>query len=216
MHFSTVLVLFPLLGSSYTPLSVPKIHQFRLSSSSNDVKSDSTPLSFVERFSATRGASASVATALGVALSISSVPVAVAADGKLAACNLKLSEYGLPPMVYVPSGFSPIVSEFGRGNIKSAIKNPIVVEFCYPDLWVVQKTSVNNNGESGTIGANDYAKGDSANFFTTPVPPASNIADKTFVKKVISAALSRKGDMMVCTLSYNILSKRVSQRCFSP
>ena len=68
--------------------------------------------------------------------------------------NTKLNDYGLPPSLFVPPGFNPLVSEYGRGNIKNPITNPIVVQFCYPQAWIVQKTSVNNNGESGTISAN--------------------------------------------------------------
>ena len=47
--------------------------------------------------------------------------------------------------------------------------NPIVVQFCHPSLWVEAKTSVNNNGEAGTISANDYIKGDSAFLFVKPL-----------------------------------------------
>jgi hypothetical protein len=73
--------------------------------------------------------------------------------------NGKLSEYSLPPMLFVPPGFSPLVSEIGRGNIKEKMTNPLVVQFAHPNNWVVQKTSVNVNGEAGTISANDYIKG---------------------------------------------------------
>lgn len=41
--------------------------------------------------------------------------------------NSKLSNYGFPPMLYVPQGFSPLVSEYGRGNIKEAMSNPVLV-----------------------------------------------------------------------------------------
>eukprot|EP01035_Chromulina_nebulosa_P021897 gene21897-28350_t len=104
--------------------------------------------------------------------------------------NTKLAGYGLPPILFTPPGFTncqqpicllyrifhcqltfalplsyPLVSEFGRGNIREQMTNPLLVQFAHPSLWVVQKTSVNNNGEAGTISANDYIKGDSAFFF---------------------------------------------------
>jgi hypothetical protein len=55
--------------------------------------------------------------------------------------NNKLSGYSLPPIIYVPNGYSALVSEFGRGNAQQPISNPILVQFVYPQLWVVQKTS---------------------------------------------------------------------------
>eukprot|EP01036_Dinobryon_divergens_P031959 gene31959-41456_t len=79
--------------------------------------------------------------------------------------NTKLAGYGLPPILFTPPGFTNLVSEFGRGNIREQMTNPLLVQFAHPSLWVVQKTSVNNNGEAGTISANDYIKGDSAFFF---------------------------------------------------
>ena len=70
-----------------------------------------------------------------------------------------VGSYGLPPIIFVPPGFSPLVSEFGRGNIREKMTNPILIQFCHPQLWVVATTTVNNNGEAGTISANDYIKG---------------------------------------------------------
>lgn len=37
--------------------------------------------------------------------------------------------------------------------------NPLLVQFAHPQLWVEAVTSFNNNGEAGTISANDYIKG---------------------------------------------------------
>jgi len=51
-------------------------------------------------------------------------------------CNTKLSGYGLPPIIFVPPGFSPLVSEFGRGNIKEEMKNPILVQFAHPQVML--------------------------------------------------------------------------------
>jgi hypothetical protein len=78
----------------------------------------------------------------------------VKAFGELEDANNKLTSYGLPPIIFLPPGFSPVVSEFGRGNIKEVMTNPLLVQFASPRLWVVATTNVNNNGEAGTISAN--------------------------------------------------------------
>jgi len=112
--------------------------------------------------------------------------------------NNKLSEYGLPPIVFVPPGFSPLVSEYGRGSKDKPIENPIVVQFAHPNTWIVQKTQTNNNGESGTVGANDYVKGDSANFYETPLPSGESLSvtNKGLYSKILQEALGRKGDVL--------------------
>ena len=96
--------------------------------------------------------------AAGVAVTIGGMLLTSTPDLSFAdsveAVNNKLSSYELPPILFVPPGFSPLASEFGRGNIREQMKNPILVQFVYPQLWVVQKTSVNNNGEAGTVSAN--------------------------------------------------------------
>jgi hypothetical protein len=38
------------------------------------------------------------------------------AAGTLEQANEKLASYGLPPILFVPPGFAPLVSEYGRGN----------------------------------------------------------------------------------------------------
>jgi len=92
-------------------------------------------------------------------LLLQTINVKPALAGILDECNTKLNGYGLPPIVYVPSGFTPLVAEIGRGSAKKEIQNPIVVQFAHPASWVEAKTTVNNNGEAGTISANDYMKG---------------------------------------------------------
>eukprot|EP01041_Mallomonas_annulata_P011689 gene11689-24475_t len=122
---------------------------------------------------------ASVFDILKSAIVISSVgfikPGPANAANALETANSKLGDYNLPPILFVPPGFNPIVSEYGRGNAKSAISNPIIVQFCAPQAWIVEKTTVNNNGESGKIAANDYVKGDSAFMFVTPLPSGSKL-----------------------------------------
>lgn len=75
------------------------------------------------------------------------------AASSLESANIKLSTYDLPPILFCPQGFSTIVSEYGRGNAKQPMNDPVIVQFSYPALWVSSTTSVNNNGEAGTISA---------------------------------------------------------------
>ena len=122
-------------------------------------------------------------------------PLVVRADS-LSDVNSKLNEYKLPPILYVPSGFNPLVSEYGRGNIKEKMQNPILVQFFYPSLWVTAKTSVNNNGEAGTISAGQYAKGDSSFLYVQPLTSGETLdaSNKNLISKFILKSLSQKGD----------------------
>ena len=116
--------------------------------------------------------------------------------GRLEDVNDKLASYGLPPLLFVPPGFTPLVSEFGRGNIKQAMVNPILIQFCHPGLWVEATTTINNNGEAGTVSANDYIKGDSAFFFNQALKSGESLGEgsKDLAKSFMLAALSQKGD----------------------
>eukprot|EP01040_Poterioochromonas_malhamensis_P004893 gene4893-5248_t len=135
------------------------------------------------------GGMASLAIALGFAGNAN-------ADS-LSEANTKLAEYGFPPILFVPSGFSPVVSEFGRGGLTTEMKNPILVQFASPNLWVVQKTSVNNNGEAGTISTNDYQKGDSAFLYVLEDPKKEKLTltSTDLIRKFIKKAVSQKGDL---------------------
>lgn len=130
----------------------------------------------------------SLLTASSAALILTARP-SLAQAQSVEEVNKILSGYSLPPVLYVPPGFSPLVSEFGRGNIKKGLENqnPILVQFCYPSLWVVQRTSVNNNGEAGTIAANDYIKGDSAFLYVIPAPEGESLSpsSKALVQKIL-------------------------------
>lgn len=123
-------------------------------------------------------------------------PTQAMAFGKLEEANTKLTTYSLPPIIFVPPGFSPLVSEFGRGNIKEKMVNPLLVQFCHPQLWVEAVTSYNNNGEAGTISANDYIKGDSSFFFFRPLAEGTSlsIGSKEVIKEFLLKSLSQKGD----------------------
>lgn len=114
----------------------------------------------------------------------------------LESVNEKLSSYDLPPMLFVPPGFQPVVSEYGRGNSQSAIKNPIIVQFAAPQNWIVEKTNVNANGEAGKIAANDYVRGDSAFMFlyTLQGDEKVDVSAKPLFQKILLKSISQKGD----------------------
>lgn len=123
-------------------------------------------------------------------------PQPALAFGKLEDANIKLGLYELPPIIFVPPGFTPLVSEFGRGNIREKMVNPLLIQFCHPQLWVEAVTSYNLNGEAGTISANDYIKGDSAFFYFRPLPEGQvlSVTSKDLIKDFILKSLSQKGD----------------------
>ena len=52
------------------------------------------------------------------AVALQSKSALAVGSGGLTEANEKLTEYGLPPILFVPPGFKPIVSEYGRGSIK--------------------------------------------------------------------------------------------------
>jgi len=137
----------------------------------------------------------SVLALSSAALASATLRPAPAFAGRLESANEKLTGYGLPPLLFVPPGFVPLISEFGRGNIKKAMTNPILIQFCHPGLWVEATTSVNNNGEAGTVSANDYIKGDSAFFFTAPVVAGETLNEgaKDVVSRFLLKSLSQKG-----------------------
>lgn len=137
------------------------------------------------------------AFALSGALMASMIkPEPAFAFGKLEDANTKLGLYELPPIIFVPPGFSPLVSEFGRGNIREKMTNPLLIQFCHPQLWVEAVTSYNLNGEAGTISANDYIKGDSAFFYFRPLAEGQvlSVNSKDLIKEFILKSLSQKGD----------------------
>ena len=126
------------------------------------------------------------------AVALNSRAALAVGSGGLSEANKKLAEYGQAPILFVPQGLTPLVSEYGRGSIKNKMNNPILVQFFHPGAWVQQRTTVNKNGEAGTVAANDYMKGDSAAFFS--VSDTKLPSDKASAAALILKALSQKGD----------------------
>lgn len=148
---------------------------------------NSAPQSPQQQAAASLGRTVSLSAAAVSAMLLLQPRLALA--GSLEDANVKLTSYGLPPLLFVPPGFQTIVSEYGRGSAKEKIENPIVVQFCAPNLWIAKKTSVNKNGESGTISAGDYAKGDSAFLFTEPQQAGQSLS--TDNKAYLNALIQR-------------------------
>ena len=83
--------------------------------------------------------------------------------------NKFLKTLGYPEMPKV-SGLSPVVEYIGtaapanidgqkvRGRQYDGI---LLVRFLFPSFWIVAKPDITENGEAGTIGANNFVKGDS-------------------------------------------------------
>ncbi|KAH8070487.1 hypothetical protein JL720_11753 [Aureococcus anophagefferens] len=98
----------------------------------------------------------------------------------LAKYNRKLDKLGLPPVAGIPDGFSPVLSSVNQDQ-------SLIVQFNHPNAWLVVKPSVNTNGESGTVSAGDYGKGDSAALYVSDLPPGG---DKAFYAKLIAKGLA--------------------------
>jgi len=103
----------------------------------------------------------------------------------------------------VPGGFAPLVEYIGTAppaNIDGlkvkdrGFSNTLLVRFVYPKGWLVEAPSITENGESGNIGANNYIKGDSANFaslrLSSGVSLASLSKDKEFFKGFLSSQMT--------------------------
>merc|ERR1719506_3084535 len=111
---------------------------------------------------ARRGALAGGASLVAAGLVSLAPAPALAYD--LAKYNRKLDKLGLPPVAGIPDGFSPVLSSVNQDQ-------SLIVQFNHPNAWLVVKPSVNTNGESGTVSAGDYGKGDSAALYVSDLPP---------------------------------------------
>ena len=62
----------------------------------------------------------------------------------------------------------------------------------FPSGWLVETPTITENGEAGNIGANNYVKGDSANFAALPLPPGQKLdtLSKEFFKGWLSSQMA--------------------------
>jgi hypothetical protein len=114
--------------------------------------------------------------------------------------NAMLKARGFAPM-QVPGGMSPLVAFIGTAtpaNIDGqkvkdrAFKSPLLVRFVYPSGWLLETPNIDENGEAGNIGANNYVKGDAANFAALELPPGENLSslNKEFYKRWLSSQMT--------------------------
>ena len=131
------------------------------------------------------------------AATTTTVGVQPAYAARLDDVNTKLAGYGLPPILFVPPGFTPLVSEYGRGSVKKQMDNPIVVQFAHPGNWIEARTTVNNNGEAGTISAGEYQKGDSSFLYVQQLEGGDKLSlnNAKLVEKVIFGSITQKADV---------------------
>merc|ERR1719331_104752 len=73
-----------------------------------------------------------------------------------------------------------------------AFKSPLLVRFVYPSGWLLETPNIDENGEAGNIGANNYVKGDAANFAALELPPGENLSslNKEFYKRWLSSQMT--------------------------
>eukprot|EP00310_Coccolithus_braarudii_P026033 CAMPEP_0183338148 /NCGR_PEP_ID=MMETSP0164_2-20130417/5545_1 /TAXON_ID=221442 /ORGANISM="Coccolithus pelagicus ssp braarudi, Strain PLY182g" /LENGTH=316 /DNA_ID=CAMNT_0025507953 /DNA_START=21 /DNA_END=972 /DNA_ORIENTATION=- len=112
-----------------------------------------------------------------------------------------LTGQGLPPLPSVPSGLQPLVQYIGAekpANIDGmkvkdrAFSNTLLVRFFYPSGWLVETPTITENGEAGKIAANNYQKGDSADFVALRVPEGKQLEDlgKEWFKGLLSTQMT--------------------------
>ncbi len=154
------------------------------------------------------------AQAAGVGLTVGAAPFLVwgppkpAQAASLSKINTELAGYGLPPIVNVPGGFSPLVEVYGKVAGAKKERDTLLVQFFYPSLWVVSKPSIDKNGEEGTISAGDYQKGDSAAFFVGEGPSSGKLDQQSdaYFGEVVTRAIGQKSSNVY--QNFKVLKKR--------
>lgn len=126
----------------------------------------------------------------------------------LSKVNGELASYGLPPILDVPGGFSPLVEVYGKAAGAKKERETLLVQFLYPSLWVVSKPSIDKNGEEGTISAGDYQKGDSAAFYVEEGPASGKLEQESadYFGEVVTRAIGQKSQNVY--QNFKVLKKR--------
>eukprot|EP00967_Tisochrysis_lutea_P041423 scaffold49786_cov25-Tisochrysis_lutea.AAC.2 len=112
-----------------------------------------------------------------------------------------LESQGFPPLPNV-NGLSPLVEYIGAAppaNIDGsktkdrAFSNTLLVKFLYPSGWLVEFPTITENGEAGKIAANNYLKGDFADFVAVRLPADKNLdnLDKEFYRNFLSSQMTK-------------------------
>lgn len=114
--------------------------------------------------------------------------------------NKYLANLGLSPLK-VPGGFNPLIQYIGTAppanidgqKVKARpFRDSMLVRFVYPSGWIVETPSIDENGEAGNIGANNYIKGDSCNFAALSLPSGETLSSlkKDFFTAWLSSQMS--------------------------
>lgn len=135
---------------------------------------------------------------------------ALAGDSK---ANVRLASLGFPPLPSV-GGYFQLAEFLGRASAANIdgektrgfkLDSPLLVAFNYPQTWVTALPTISSNGESGTVSAGNYIKGDSAAFvvFNPAIasefnPTANNqaasqgaaLSKETLARTVVASATS--------------------------
>jgi len=123
-------------------------------------------------------------------------PGAVFADDSKA--NRLLVSLGFAPLPNT-KGYTQLaefVGKAGAANIDGQktrgfkLDSPLLVAFNYPGTWVTALPTVSTNGESGTVSAGNYIKGDSATFVAVPVSSkdAASVPKAVLAESVVTSA----------------------------
>jgi len=112
--------------------------------------------------------------------------------------NRLLVSLGFPPLPDTKGYFqlAEFVGRTGAANIDGQktrgfnLQSPLLVAFNYPQTWVTALPTTSSNGESGTVSAGNYIKGDSASFVSVPVSAkkASDIKKDKLAESVVTSA----------------------------
>lgn len=105
----------------------------------------------------------------------------------------QMANFGLPAPSSIPDGLSPVLEFYGKA-VPGQV--PLLVTFFSPSTWILQRPSIDKNGEDGTISTGDYGKGDSASLFVAPPlkeGESLTAMDKQYFADLVFAGSTQKG-----------------------
>lgn len=161
------------------------------------VPSDAEPERAVGRASLLRGAAGAGVSAVVSAAAPMSAEAKSMEEAQQALVSLGVPQ--LAPTQSAPGGWKFVVEPFGLASDANFGKQkmgnePKAVTFICPNLWVISRPTIDFNGSAGTIGANDYGKGDSATLFVdTEFKGTLDEMKKPQFKEEMLKALTLKG-----------------------
>lgn len=157
-----------------------------------------TPRGAVAMGGATPTRRSVVSTLLATPAALVFAPLAAHAESK---ANTRLVSLGFPRLPEV-NGYFQIAEFLGRANPANIdgektrgfkLPTPLLVAFNYPQTWVTALPTISTNGESGTVSAGNYIKGDSSAFIAYDVPglaTASDASKELLAQSIVASATS--------------------------